>query len=88
MLLWDLFEDHHLFDGSRTLNRKQSDVHLLAEIEALLGPPPPLNFFGKYPRSQKYWDSSDKIFTIEIYLVVFGNENIYLATNTVVFRLL
>ncbi|KAL3475675.1 kinase-like domain-containing protein [Aspergillus californicus] len=55
VLVWDLFEDHHLFDG-RTPTGNQSDVHLLAEMEAMLGPPP-LNFLRKSPHSQKYWDS-------------------------------
>ncbi|KAJ9234127.1 hypothetical protein DTO169E5_6704 [Paecilomyces variotii] len=55
VLVWDLFEDHHLFDG-RTPNGNQSDVYLLAEMEAMLGPPP-LNFLRKSPQSQKYWDS-------------------------------
>ncbi|KAJ9367656.1 hypothetical protein DTO282E5_7653 [Paecilomyces variotii] len=55
VLVWDLFEDHHLFDG-RTPNGNQSDVYLLAEMEAMLGPPP-LNFLRKSPQSPKYWDS-------------------------------
>lgn len=63
VLVWDLFEDHHLFDG-RTPNGDQSDVYLLAEMEAMLGPPP-LNFLRKSPQSPKYWDSLGKIFTIE-----------------------
>ncbi|KAE8354163.1 kinase-like domain-containing protein [Aspergillus coremiiformis] len=54
VLVWDLFEDHHLFDG-RDLNGNQSDVHLLAEMIAMLGPPQ-LNFLRRSPQSQKYWD--------------------------------
>ncbi|GAB1194053.1 hypothetical protein APSETT444_003292 [Aspergillus pseudonomiae] len=55
VLVWDLFEDHHLFDG-RDPNGSQSEVHLLAEMMAMLGPPP-LNFLRRSPQSQKYWDS-------------------------------
>ncbi|PTU19731.1 hypothetical protein P175DRAFT_0503248 [Aspergillus ochraceoroseus IBT 24754] len=54
VLVWDLFEDHHLFDG-RAPNGDQSDVHLLAEMEAMLGSPP-LTFLHKSPQSQKYWN--------------------------------
>lgn len=59
VLVWDLFQDHHLFDG-RAPNGDQSDVHLLAEMQAMLGPPP-LGFLCKSPQSQKYWDSSGRI---------------------------
>ncbi|KAL4782151.1 kinase-like domain-containing protein [Aspergillus varians] len=54
VLVWDLFEDHHLFDG-RAPSGNQSDVHLLAKMEAMLGPPP-LDFLGRSSQSRKYWD--------------------------------
>ncbi|GFF63546.1 hypothetical protein IFM47457_00404 [Aspergillus lentulus] len=53
---WDPFEDHHLFDG-RGPDGTYSDAHLLAEMVAMLGPPPP-DFRRKSPHSLKYWDSS------------------------------
>lgn len=57
-LIWDLFEDHHLFDG-RGPNGDHSDAHLLAEMIAMLGPAP-LNFLRKAPQSRKYWDSNGR----------------------------
>ncbi|RAL12337.1 putative protein kinase [Aspergillus homomorphus CBS 101889] len=53
--IWDLFEEHHLFDG-RGPDGKHSDAQLLAEMVALLGPPP-LAFLEKSPRSREYWDA-------------------------------
>ncbi|RAL05403.1 putative protein kinase [Aspergillus ibericus CBS 121593] len=55
VLIWDLFEDHHLFD-SRGPDGLHSDAHLLADMVAVLGPPP-VNFLRKSPQSQMYWDS-------------------------------
>ncbi|OJJ43934.1 hypothetical protein ASPZODRAFT_145071 [Penicilliopsis zonata CBS 506.65] len=49
-LIWDLFEDHHLFDG-RGPDNLHSDEHLLAEMVAILGPPP-VTFLQKCPASQ------------------------------------
>lgn len=57
-LIWDVFEDHHLFDG-RGPNGDHSDAHLLAEMIAMLGPAP-LNFLRKAPQSRKYWDSNGR----------------------------
>lgn len=54
--IWDLFEDHHLFDG-RGPDSFHSDAQLLAEMVAMLGPPP-VEFLRKSPRSLEYWDSS------------------------------
>ncbi|RHZ57076.1 hypothetical protein CDV55_106046 [Aspergillus turcosus] len=56
VLIWDLFEDHHLFDG-RGPDGSHSDAQLLAEMVAMLGPPP-LDFLHKSPHSLNYWDSS------------------------------
>ncbi|GIK00082.1 hypothetical protein Aspvir_004097 [Aspergillus viridinutans] len=56
VLIWDLFEDHHLFDG-RGPGGSHSDAHLLAEMIAMLGPPPS-DFLRKSPHSLKYWDPS------------------------------
>ncbi|KAJ5100646.1 kinase-like protein [Penicillium angulare] len=55
-LLWDLFEDHHLFDG-RGPDRQHSDEHLLAEMTAVLGTPPAC-FLRKCPQPSRYWDES------------------------------
>ncbi|PLN81850.1 protein kinase-like protein [Aspergillus taichungensis] len=54
-LIWDLFEDHHLLDG-RGPDGFHSDAHLLAEMIAMLGPPPAA-FLHKSSYSLKYWDS-------------------------------
>ncbi|PYH92182.1 kinase-like protein [Aspergillus ellipticus CBS 707.79] len=54
--IWDLFEDHHLFDG-RGPDGSHSDVQLLAEMKQVLGSPPS-DFLRKSPYSLKYWDSS------------------------------
>ncbi|GFN12640.1 putative protein kinase [Aspergillus tubingensis] len=56
VLIWDLFEDHHLFDG-RGPDGFHSDAQLLAEMVAMLGPPQ-VEFLRKSPRSLEYWDSS------------------------------
>ncbi|PYH66775.1 putative protein kinase [Aspergillus vadensis CBS 113365] len=56
VLFWDLFEDHHLFDG-RGPDGCHSDAQVLAEMVAILGPPP-VEFLRKSPRSLEYWDSS------------------------------
>jgi hypothetical protein len=57
-----MFEDHHLFDG-RGSDGTHSDAHRLAEMVAMLGPPPP-DFLRKSPHSLKYWDSSGNILII------------------------
>ncbi|GAQ40314.1 hypothetical protein AKAW_09609 [Aspergillus niger] len=54
--IWDLFEDHHLFDG-RGPDGCHSDAQLLAEMVAMLGPPP-VEWLRKSRRSLEYWDSS------------------------------
>ncbi|GLA86230.1 hypothetical protein AtubIFM56815_010486 [Aspergillus tubingensis] len=56
VLIWDLFEDHHLFDG-RGPDGCHSDAQLLAEMVAMLGPPP-VEWLRKSRRSLEYWDSS------------------------------
>lgn len=55
-LIWDLFEDHHLFDGGGS-DRGHSDAHLLAEMLAVLGPPA-LQFLSRCKESRKYWDET------------------------------
>ena len=37
--IWDLFENKHLFNA-RDENKQDSNLHHLAEMLALLGPPP------------------------------------------------
>ncbi|KAH8429524.1 putative protein kinase [Aspergillus melleus] len=65
VLIWDLFEDHHLFDG-RGPDGRHSDAHLLAEMVAMLGPPP-CSFLRNSPHGSKYWDSSGQwISSVEI----------------------
>ncbi|KAL1991431.1 hypothetical protein VTN49DRAFT_5423 [Thermomyces lanuginosus] len=58
VMIWDLFEDHHLFDG-RGPDGQHSDGQLLAEMIAMIGPPP-IEFLRKCSNSQKYWDESGK----------------------------
>ena len=65
--IWDLFEDHHLFDG-RGPDGCHSDAQLLAEMVAILGPPP-VEFLRKSPRSLEYWDSSGIASSIEHLLI-------------------
>ncbi|KZF26273.1 kinase-like protein [Xylona heveae TC161] len=55
-LIWDLFEDHHLFDG-RGPDGKHSNAQLLAEMMAMIGPPP-LSFLRRRDQSCRYWDHS------------------------------
>lgn len=54
--IWDLFEDHHLFDG-RGPDNLHSNEHLLAEMVAILGPPP-VSFLQKCAKSKIFWDES------------------------------
>lgn len=56
VLIWDLFEDHHLFNG-RGPDGRHSDAQLLAKIIAMLGPPP-IEFLRKSSLSQNFWDIS------------------------------
>ncbi|EHA24877.1 hypothetical protein ASPNIDRAFT_124569, partial [Aspergillus niger ATCC 1015] len=57
--IWDLFEDHHLFDG-RGLDGGHSDAQLLTEmVVAMLGPLP-MEFLRVSPRSLEYWDTSGR----------------------------
>ncbi|PGH23964.1 CMGC/SRPK protein kinase [Polytolypa hystricis UAMH7299] len=56
VLIWDLFEDHHMFDG-RGPDKKHSDAQLLAEMVALLGETP-IEFLHRSQESLKYWDDS------------------------------
>lgn len=50
--VWDLFEDHHLFDG-RGPDKLRSNEHILAEMVAILGPPS-MAFLHKYDESRMY----------------------------------
>ena len=38
--IWDLFENRHLFDGMDKSTQEYSNLHHLAEMVALMGPPP------------------------------------------------
>ncbi|KAL1991438.1 hypothetical protein VTN49DRAFT_5430 [Thermomyces lanuginosus] len=58
VMIWDLFEDHHLFDG-RGPDGQHSDGQLLAEMIAMIGPSP-IEFLHKCSNSQKYWDNSGR----------------------------
>jgi len=48
-----------MFDG-RGPDKEHSDVHLLAEMIALLGPPPP-KFLQRSKNSLEYWDEAGNL---------------------------
>jgi hypothetical protein len=52
--VWDLFEGGPLFRAVRA-NNLDDELHL-AEMVALLGPPPK-KFLERHVKSQQYWDS-------------------------------
>ncbi|OJJ45156.1 hypothetical protein ASPZODRAFT_100384 [Penicilliopsis zonata CBS 506.65] len=54
MLIWDLFEYHHLF-RARNPARQLDDEYHLAEMQAVLGRPP-LQFLQRSERSLQFWD--------------------------------
>ncbi|KAL4958916.1 kinase-like domain-containing protein [Aspergillus stella-maris] len=54
MLIWDLFEHHHLFHA-RDKNRKLNDEMHLTEMHAVLGKPPP-EFLARSKGSFILWD--------------------------------
>ncbi|KAK4983622.1 hypothetical protein LTR50_007105 [Elasticomyces elasticus] len=56
MVVWDLFEHDHLFRGRHAGNEYNDGYHL-AEMVALLGPPP-LDFLRKSENSLQYWDKN------------------------------
>ncbi|KAK2751712.1 hypothetical protein FQN54_008935 [Arachnomyces sp. PD_36] len=55
MLIWDLFEPHHLFKA-RNPDRKLDDGYHLAEMQAVLGCPPP-EFLTRSGRGLQFWDN-------------------------------
>ncbi|KAB8276260.1 kinase-like domain-containing protein [Aspergillus minisclerotigenes] len=58
VLIWDIFEDDHLFDG-RGPDEKHSDAQLLAEMMSILGPPS-TNFLNKSSRSGEFWNEQGR----------------------------
>ncbi|KAF3492325.1 protein kinase domain-containing protein [Arthroderma uncinatum] len=56
VLIWDLLESRHMFDGDNP-EGNQSNAHLLAEMIALLGPPP-AGYLKRSKESWRYWDES------------------------------
>ncbi|KAL1967093.1 hypothetical protein VTN77DRAFT_3617 [Rasamsonia byssochlamydoides] len=56
MVVWDLFEHSHLFQG-RNPENKYDEAHHLAEMVAVLGPPP-LDFLKRSEYSLLYWDEN------------------------------
>ncbi|KAF2756508.1 protein kinase [Pseudovirgaria hyperparasitica] len=58
MVVWDLFEHSQLFTGRRS-DGKYDDGNHLAEMIAILGPPPP-GFLARTENSLRYWDENGK----------------------------
>ncbi|MCJ1462040.1 hypothetical protein MMC07_000640 [Pseudocyphellaria aurata] len=56
VMIWDMFEDKHLFDA-RNANGKESSLHHMAEMVALLGLPP-LDFLQRSETSWEYFDTT------------------------------
>ncbi|KAH9822018.1 protein kinase [Teratosphaeria destructans] len=55
MVLWDLFQPSRLFD-SRNSDGRYSEAHHLAQMIAIMGPPP-LSFLQRCgPKAEQYWD--------------------------------
>lgn len=52
--IWDLFEHRHLF-RARNPERILDDEYHLAEMQAVLGSPPP-EFLARSERSRQFWD--------------------------------
>jgi hypothetical protein len=53
--VWDLFENEHLFKAEDS-NGKEPDIHHLAEMIALLGPPPK-DFLQRSDYACRYFDN-------------------------------
>ncbi|KAI9842414.1 MAG: hypothetical protein M1837_007159 [Sclerophora amabilis] len=54
VLVWDLFQNKHMFDA-RDANKENSSLHHLAEMIALLGPPP-RDFLQRSAIAAEYFD--------------------------------
>ncbi|MCJ1396678.1 hypothetical protein MMC18_009570, partial [Xylographa bjoerkii] len=58
VLAWDLFEDKHMFDA-KDQNNENSSLYHIAEMIALLGPPP-LEFIQRSKLGSEYFDAHGK----------------------------
>ncbi|KZF26973.1 protein kinase [Xylona heveae TC161] len=56
LMVWDLFEKSHLFPGIKP-DQTYDEVHRLAEMVAILGPPP-LKFLERSDISLRFWDEN------------------------------
>ncbi|KAM3416881.1 hypothetical protein BST61_g8469 [Cercospora zeina] len=56
MVLWDLFEPERLFPA-RDEHGRYSEAHHLAQMVAILGPPPQ-DFLRRSSKCEKYWDQN------------------------------
>ncbi len=56
--IWDLFEDKHMF-VAKDQNNEDSTLHHLAEMIALLGPPPK-DFIERGKRASEFFDGQGK----------------------------
>lgn len=54
--IWDLFEHRHLF-SARDPEGKLDDGYHLAEMQAVLGSPPP-EFLARSESSLQFWDKT------------------------------
>jgi serine/threonine-protein kinase SRPK3 len=55
MQVWDLFENQHLFKA-QDVNKQDSNLHHLAEMVAVLGPPP-TDFLQRSNYASDFFDS-------------------------------
>ncbi|RDL37342.1 uncharacterized protein BP5553_04775 [Venustampulla echinocandica] len=58
VMVWDLFEEEHMFHPGGS-DRKQSNARMLAEMIALLGPPP-RDFLPRADETLAYWNHEGK----------------------------
>lgn len=62
--IWDLFEGQHLFYGRDPKENKYLTRAHLAEMIALMGPPP-LDLLKKGKRTAEFFDEDGKIFLLQ-----------------------
>ncbi|MCJ1473818.1 hypothetical protein MMC13_002469 [Lambiella insularis] len=66
VMIWDLFEKEHMFNGIDPADKEYSERFHLAEMIAYLGPPPPefvkrSRFYSEYFDEDGKWDSAIEI---------------------------
>ena len=56
---WDLLDEESLFRIYDQEDQEENELHHLANMVALLGPPP-RELLGRSSKSKKYWDAQGK----------------------------